>query len=171
MLRRSLSTFAIAGGTAVAAAMGSFTATVSGGLSAQLKGAAIFQDVYVTGDSTPSLSWISLAAGGDPDHRLQLSRKALGAPAVGTYRITNAGDAGESAGDRAPDEFGAMYERPRGDGSGSYSADSGSVTITSSSATRVIGRFTFTASADDGERTITVTGRFTADGAPARKRE
>ena len=173
-MRRTLPALACATGAALllgaASAMGSFTATVSGGLSAQLKGAAIFQDVVVTGDSSPSLSWISLAAGGDPDHRLQLSRKALGAPAVGTYRITDAGAAGEGAPERKPDEFGAMYERPTGEASGTYNADSGSVTITSSSATRVSGRFTFSATADDGSRTITVTGRFTADGAAERKK-
>jgi hypothetical protein len=161
---------AAAAAAAAPAVMGAFTATVSGGVIAQLRGSAIFQDVVVTGDSAASLSWVSLAAGGDPDHRIQLSRKALGAPAVGSYRITDAGAAGEGSAERAPDEFGAMYERPAGEGAGSFGADSGTVVITSSTATRVSGRFSFTATADDGGRTIAVSGRFTADRAAERRK-
>jgi len=159
------------GGAGLAMApMGSFTATVSGALSARLNGSAIFQDVQVTGDSAATLAWISLAAGGDPEHRIQLSRQALGAPPAGTYRITDAGAQSESASDRSPDEFSAMYERPSGEGAGSFNADSGTVVITSSTAARVSGRFTFSATSDDGGRTITVAGRFTADRAAVRKR-
>lgn len=168
MMNALLRRLALAGIVITGTATGPFTATVSGGMSETLHGQAIFQNVYVTGDSVPSLWWITLTAGGDADHRIQFSRARLGVPSVGHYSIADS----RQVLPPAPERFDVMYEHGSSDAARNFSGRSGSLDITEATSTRVVGRFTFTAVPDDGDSTgaVTVSGRFTADRAPDRRK-
>ncbi len=160
--------FVLASSLALSGSPGPFTASVTGATTESVRGEAIFQSVYLTGDSLPSLWWITLTAAGNADHRIQFSRARVGIPAVGSYTIADSRRQVRPD----PDQFDAKYEhRPTGDAA-NFSGRGGTLEILTSTPTRITGRFNFRADGDDGDSTrfVNVTGRFTADRAADRRK-
>lgn len=133
-----------AGPTAPKSQPGSFTATVSGAASKSLTGQAGFL-------VTTNLFSISLNNGAGTGS-IQFSRLA-GVPAAGTYQLD--ANAQQNSG-----AFVAIYS---GGAQENYVSTAGSLTITSSSADRIKGTFSFTgAGGTSGSATVTVSGSFDA---------
>lgn len=123
---------------------GSFTATVSGAASKSLSGQAGFL-------VTTNLFSISLNNGAGTGS-IQFSRLA-GVPAAGTYQLD--ANAQQNSG-----AFVAIYS---GGAQENYVSTTGTLTITSSSADRIKGTFSFTGTGGtSGSATVTVTGGFDA---------
>jgi hypothetical protein len=122
---------------------GSFTATVTGAASKTLSGQAGF---LVT------TNLFSIALNNNAGGSIQFSRLA-GVPAEGTYQL----DA------NAPQNSGAFVAIYSGGGQENYVSTTGSLTVTSSSADRIRGTFSFTgAGGTSGSASVTVTGSFDA---------
>jgi hypothetical protein len=123
---------------------GSFTATVSGAASKSLSGQAGFL-------VTTNFFSISLNNGAGTGS-IQFSRLA-GVPAAGTYQLDASAQQNSGA-------FAAIYS---GGAQENYVSTAGSLTITSSSADRIKGTFSFTGTGGtSGSATVTVTGSFDA---------
>lgn len=123
---------------------GGFTATVSGAASKSLSGQAGF--LVTTNLFTIALN--NTAGTGS----IQFSRLA-GVPAVGTYQLDANAEPSSGA-------FVAIYS---GGGQENYIASTGSLTITSSSADRIAGTFSFTGTGGtSGSASVSVSGSFDA---------
>lgn len=139
---------------------GSFTVTISGDISRQFSGSAVFAINKEQGEEGFALA---LAAGEDNEETLMLVSFFLVTgtpPGKGTYVI------GESATETI---FHSWYNAT-GEYNEMFFAESGSITVNSSSNTRFAGSFQYTAkgwiSGDyETEKEVNITGNFDAVGA------
>ena len=141
----------------------SFTATVSGDVSASLSGDAVFGVGLSTGSNTGWSIWLLEGSFFSDYDFIRIDRSSSTAPGVGTFTIIGSSGAG-------PDDFVAEYEHAL-DVAGNieitgYTSVSGSLTITSATADRIVGSFSFTASGPGPGRTVTVQGSFNAKPGP-----
>lgn len=138
----SLVAAAIACGDGTGPAAGTFTATVSGDLSLSLSGEAVF--AVDTVDGTP-LFVIALIRG-DPQSTdndvIVIGRQNTARPSSGTYAIVSG-----FCTDCGADDFDAGLAIVRSDDFGAYVSESGTLTISSSSAERITGSATIVLSA------------------------
>lgn len=144
---------------------GSFTASITGDLTANLTGRAVF-GVATQGTSQGFLIALERQGSSQVDRDVIVTgRLNTQRPAPGTYPIVSC--AGGACGDDAFDAGYVLY-RPSGDFAFfSSSADAGTLTITESTAERIVGTMTFDAewllsSENITARNITVSASFTA---------
>ncbi len=142
---------------------GSFTATVSGDVTASLSGDAVFGVGLSIGSDTGWSIWLLEGSFFSDYDFIRIGRSSSTTPGVGTFALIGRGGAG-------PDDFVAEYEDATDEGDAieitGYSSVSGSLTITSATADRVEGSFSFTGSGPGPEQTVTVQGSFSARPGP-----
>lgn len=142
---------------------GSFTATVSGDVSASLSGNAVFGVGLSIGSDTGWSIWLLEGSFFSDYDFIRIDRSSSTAPGVGTFTIIGGSGVG-------PDDFVAAYENAVEEGNDisitGYTSVSGSLTITSATADRVEGSFSFTGSGPGPGRTVTVQGSFSARPGP-----
>lgn len=133
--------------------LGQFTATVEGAVgNLQLSGVA-----EAIGTATGTPAWALNMTASDGSGNISFTEEGMPRPGTGTYVVDSALEHGGNA---PGSRFTAVVLFPPVSGFGSLS---GTLEITSSSATRVSGTFSFTAAdPEDESRTITVTGSFNA---------
>ena len=134
---------------------GSFIATVSGDVNVSLIGQATFFDGGV-------VIWLLHGSFSGRRDFIRFDRRSGAAPGVGTFTI--AGIVAD------PDDFVAEYEHAREGADGiettRYGSVSGSLTITSATADRIEGSFSFKGIGLGIGRTVTVEGSFDAKPEP-----
>ncbi len=131
-------------------APGTFEAEITGAVTTSLEGVAGFASAA---DEDGEAFGLVLAAGG-PDG-ITLYRQKAGRPATGAYSVTSH----LSLPREEEDFWGGIGLMQHG---GFFTSESGTLTITSSSSGNLEGTLEFEASADEGERQITVTASFRA---------
>ena len=137
---------------------GSFTATVSGDLNASLSGDAVFGVGLAIGSVSGWSVWLLEGSFLADYDLIRIDRDSDAAPGVGTFAITGGG--------AGPDDFSAEYEHGVEEGGNTditgYTSVSGSLTVTSATADRIEGSFTFTGNGPSPGQTVTVQGSFSA---------
>lgn len=160
LLMAAAAVAAACGGDGTGPDAGTFTATVTGDLSLTLTGEAVFG---TQSDSSGSLFGIGLVRGDansfDTDI-IVIGRGNTTRPGIGTYDIVSA-----LCGNCTDDDFDAALAIVRPDDVGAYLSESGTLTITSSSAERIEGTATVTMTSFiqfQNAQTVTIELMFTA---------
>jgi hypothetical protein len=143
---------------------GTFQATVSGDLSLNLSGQAVFGTQVQQGSSAFAIALLSGVLGDDGSDVIFIGRDNPTAPGVGTYPIHSASCLTCTA-----DDFAAAYARQvTALDLGLFTSDTGAFTISAASADTLRGTFDFTTSAFvtfgslTGTDSVRLQGSFTA---------
>jgi hypothetical protein len=135
--------------------VGSFSATVSGAMTASLSGSAAFGSSTVSGSQGFAIALVPASG----TNSIIFARVNAQAPGTGTYQIADFATQSSVSGAM----IAALIAGSAQSGQ-IYISTSGTLTITSSSSDEIKGNFTVAASAVtvSGTQTVTLTGTFTA---------
>lgn len=135
--------------------VGSFSATVSGAVSASLSGSAAFGNSTVSGSQGFAIALVPASG----TNTIIFGRVNAQAPGTGTYQIGDFATQSSVTGAMI-----AALIAGSGQSGQIYVSTSGTLTITASSADEIKGNFTVSASAVtvSGTQAVTITGSFTA---------
>jgi hypothetical protein len=121
---------------------GTFSATVSGDLSLTLSGEAVFAADTIEGNALFAIALIRGDVGTTDNDIILIGRETLARPGSGAYPIVSG-----FCTDCSADDFDAALAIVRADDLGAYVSESGTLTISSSSADRIVGSGTMTLTA------------------------
>jgi hypothetical protein len=135
--------------------VGSFSATVSGAMSASLSGSAAFGSSSVSGQQGFAIALVPASG----TNTIFFGRVNAQAPGTGTYQISDFLTQSSVNGALIAALFAGTAQSGQ-----IYVSNSGTLTITSASADEIKGNFTVSASAVtvSGTQTVSITGTFTA---------
>jgi hypothetical protein len=136
---------------------GTGSVTATGAVSASGSGVALFQSVSTGGTSLFQLMIAPTSQTTAAAWQVQIV-DYLGRPAAGTYTLSSL--------DASSTNPTANFYYTSGGSMRMFNATSGQLVITSSTATGVLGTYTFTALQVDGTSTVTAQGSFNAQCAP-----
>ncbi len=138
---------------------GSFSGTIAGGLSKSVTGEAVF-------GTSASEGGFALMLGNDDDGFV-FGRELAGIPATGTYQMYDLSDDEESE-EMPASAIGGVFGLTIGSASHLCYTTGGSITVTTSTSTRLAGTLNVTAvcyeGTSDSAKNITLTGQFNGVG-------